>query len=473
MAAMGGAATCYLGAALLRGQTRVAANASTARPTVDVRTFGARGDGRADDTLAFKQALQAADVISVPAGTFMVSQIDVPGGKTILTEGASTTFRQRPGLPSGTPVFRITGSNVEIGSLRVVGNIATDPGEWMHGVAIHPNRSTGTISDVKIGDIIGEDIRGDVVEIYPTAPYDARRIKIGQLTGNNVLRSVVSVCGGTGIEIRSCTGRQVGYSHFTVEPDATCTPAKDIRVGLVKGRHAVIAPVSPSVMAAGVAIETLDLDPTYAVASWPEYAHGSEIASTGLLIRNCQALEIGTFRAKGFQGPAIKQIYNRGELSKQELRIDQAEMSDCNRAQSYDDAYLVGAPDVTHLIIGRLAISLDGEGANGVQSCNGAEIGEVEAVLGPGTRLFRDIQDGVIGPVYARSGAGTLIINGDRTEFRGGEIAVEVLGSYSNGLRFRDTSLKGKFVGPGCNTHALENASLNNRSYRSASGIGC
>ncbi|MFL6741198.1 MAG: glycosyl hydrolase family 28-related protein [Sphingomicrobium sp.] len=438
-----------------------------------MRTVGARGDGRTDDTAAFKAALKAADVVSVPAGTYIISQVDVPGGKTIVTDGANTILRQRPGLPSATPVLKITGSNVEIGSLKVVGNIATDKDEWMHAIAIHPNRSTGNISDVTIGDIIGENIRGDVVEIYPTAPYDASRIRIGHLVGSNVLRCVGSVCGGNDIEIRSCTGWRVGYAHFIVEPDAACTPARNVRVGQVKGRHAIIAPVSPSVMADGVAIETLDLSPAHAFGSLPEYSHGASIASTGLLVRNCQSLSIGTLRAGGFQGPAIKQIYNRGELSKQELRIDQAEISDCNRAGSPDDAYLVGAPDVTHLVIGRLVITLDGEGANGIQSCYGAEIGEVEAVLGRGTRLFRDIRDGVIGPVYARSGAGTLIISGERTEFRGGDIAVDVLGSYSRRLRFRDASLKGGFEGAGCNSHALENASLNSRFYRSASGVGC
>jgi len=451
----------------------VPGGALAAGRAVDVRSHGARGDGRTDDTAAFNAALKAADVISVPAGTFIVSQVDVPAGKTIQTQGANTILRQRRGLPSGTPVLRITGSNVEIGSLRIVGNIATDTGEWMAAIAIRPNRSTGSLSNVTIGDIIGEDIRGDVVEIYPTAPYDAARIRIGHLVGINIFRSVVSVCGGNDIEIRSCTGPRVGYSHFTVEPDASCTPVRNLRVGHVKGRHAIVAPVSPSVMAEGVAIETLDLDPSYALGSSPEYPHGAAIAKVGLQVRNCKSLNIATFRAKGFQGPAIKQIYNRGELPTQELRIDQAEISDCNRAASPDDAYLVGAPGVTHLIIGRLAIKLDSYGANGIQSFTGAEIGEVQALLGRGARLFRDMRDGIIGPVYARSGVGTLIISGERTEFRGGDIAVEVLGSYSRGLRFRDASLKGEFAGPGCNSHALEHASLNSRFYQSAGGVGC
>ena len=412
-------------------------------------------------------------MVWVPAGTFIVSQIDVPGGKTILTQGANTILRQRRGLPSGTPVLRITGSNVEIGSLKIVGNIATDKGEWMHAIVIHPSRSTGNLTDVRIGDIIGENIRGDVVEIYPRAPYDAARIRIGHLVGINVFRSVISVCGGHDIEIRSCTGPRVGHTHFTIEPDAPCTPARNVRVGQVKGRHAIVGPVSPAVMADGVAIETLDLDPRYALGSLPEYPHGASTANTGFLMRNCKSLRIGTFRAKGFQGPAIKQIYNWGELPTQELRIDQAEISDCNRAGSNNDAFVAGAPGVTHLVIGRLDITLDGYGANGIQSFTGAEIGEVQAVLGRGTHLFRDIRDGIIGPVYARSGVGTLIISGERTEFRGGDIAVEVLGSYSKGLRFRDANLRGGFAGPGCNSHALENASLNSRFYRSAGGVGC
>ena len=439
----------------------------------DVRSFGVTGDGRTDDTAGFNAALKDADVISVPAGTFIVGQIQVPGGKTIVTQGANTVLKQRPALPSATPVLKITGSNVAIGGLKIVGNIATDTGEWMAAIAIRPNRSTGSLSDITIGDIIGENIRGDVVEIYPTAPYDAARIRIGNLVGINILRSVVSVCGGNDIEIRSCTGPRVGYSHFTVEPDAPCTPVRNLRVGHVKGRHAVIGPVSPSVMAEGVTIDTLDLDPSFALGSSPGYPHGVAIANAGLLIRNCKSLNVATFRAKGFAGPAVKQIYNRGELPTQEIRIDQAEISDCNRAASPDDAYLVGTPGVTDLIIRRLAIKLDSYGANGVQSFTGAQIGEVEAVLGPGARLFRDIKNGVIGPVYARSGVGTLIISGDGTEFRGGDIAVEVLGSYSRGLRFRDAKLKGEFVGPGCNSHAVENSSLNSRFYQSASAPGC
>jgi hypothetical protein len=438
-----------------------------------VRAFGAQGDGRTDDTAAFTAALRAADVISVPAGTFIASQVAVPGGKTMLTQGANTILQQRRGLPSGTPVLRVTGSNVEIGSLKIIGNIATDRGEWMHAIAIHPSRSTGTISDVRIGDIIGENIRGDVVQVYPRAPYDATRILIGRLVGINILRSVISICGGENIEIGGCTGRSVGYSHFTVEPDAPCTPARNIRVGQVTGRHAIVAPVSASVLAEGVAIEMLDLDPAYSLGSLPHYAQGSWIANTGLLIRNCKSLKIATFRANGFQGPAIKQIYNRGELSSQECQIGQAEIADCNRAASPDDAYIVGVPDVTQLTIERLVIRLDRYGANGIQSFNGARIGEVRAMLGPGTRLFRDLRDGVIGPVYAPSGAGTLIISGEGTEFRGGDIAVEVLGSYSRRLRFRDATVKGEFVGPGCNSHQLENATLNSRFYRSASGLGC
>lgn len=472
-AALGGVAASYYGAALLRSEPRARGQTPSAARALDVRTQGARGDGRTDDTAALAAALKTSDVVSVPAGTFLVSQIEVPAGKTILTEGMDTILRQRPGQPSATPVLRIIGSNVVIGGLRVVGNIDTDTGEWMHAIAIHPKQSTGSLSNIEIGDIIGENIRGDVVEIYPTAPYRASRIRLGHLVGNNVLRSVVSIGGGDDIEIRSCTGWRVGYSHLTVEPDVSCTPATNVRVGHVKGRNAIVAPVSPSVLADEVAIGTLELDPSFALGSMPQYPPGTVIANTGLHLRNCKSLKISQFRANGFGGPAIRQIYGLGELSRQELRLDQAEITGCGRAGRDDEASILGAPDVTHLTIGRLAITLDSPGANGIQSCHGAVIGEVDAVLGPGTRLFRDIQDGMIGPVYARSGAGTLIISGERTEFRGGDVAVDVLGAYSTRLRFRDAVLKGEFVGPNCDSHAFENATLNDHFYGSADGVGC
>jgi hypothetical protein len=44
--------------------------ATRAKRTVNVRDFGARGDGITDDTAAFKAALAAAQIVDVPPGTF-------------------------------------------------------------------------------------------------------------------------------------------------------------------------------------------------------------------------------------------------------------------------------------------------------------------------------------------------------------------------------------------------------------------
>ena len=56
------------------------AQVSGERRRVDVRSFGARGDGRADDTAAFQAAqdsLSAGGVIAVGAGTYRVSRVNI------------------------------------------------------------------------------------------------------------------------------------------------------------------------------------------------------------------------------------------------------------------------------------------------------------------------------------------------------------------------------------------------------------
>jgi hypothetical protein len=70
-------------------------DAAPALPSLwaDVRAFGAKGDGQADDTAAFRAALKsAASVILVPPGRFKItSGISVPGGKCLRGSGSATS----------------------------------------------------------------------------------------------------------------------------------------------------------------------------------------------------------------------------------------------------------------------------------------------------------------------------------------------------------------------------------------------
>ncbi len=45
---------------------------------VDVRSFGAVGDGVTDDAPAIRRALAAADSVHIPAGTYLLGSYDTP-----------------------------------------------------------------------------------------------------------------------------------------------------------------------------------------------------------------------------------------------------------------------------------------------------------------------------------------------------------------------------------------------------------
>ncbi|MET7751566.1 right-handed parallel beta-helix repeat-containing protein [Micromonospora sp. NPDC005367] len=86
---------------------------------VDVRTYGAVGDGTTDDTAAFTAALAAAagSVVFVPAGTYVVNTVTAAGTTRIVLEDGAT-LKHRTGSTShlfviSGPYFSLTGGSVD------------------------------------------------------------------------------------------------------------------------------------------------------------------------------------------------------------------------------------------------------------------------------------------------------------------------------------------------------------------------
>jgi parallel beta-helix repeat protein len=62
---------------------------TTALPSVNVQTdFGARGDGTTDNHTAFANAIATGKVVRVPAGTYVVSQVNLSANQTVVLCGA-------------------------------------------------------------------------------------------------------------------------------------------------------------------------------------------------------------------------------------------------------------------------------------------------------------------------------------------------------------------------------------------------
>ena len=113
--------------------------------TVDVRAFGAKGDGAADDTEAFRAALatvaEKGGVVSVPAGEYMIkTHLEVPPGVTL--EGAwRAPTAKAPRL--GTTLLAVEGAGAETGPAFItLGASAT-----LKGVTIfYPNQKPDPIT---------------------------------------------------------------------------------------------------------------------------------------------------------------------------------------------------------------------------------------------------------------------------------------------------------------------------------------
>src|SRR4051794_36840755 len=60
----------------------------SARPTFDVKSYGATGDGKTKDTASFQRALDAASAagggdVLIPAGNFLIGSIELKSNTTL------------------------------------------------------------------------------------------------------------------------------------------------------------------------------------------------------------------------------------------------------------------------------------------------------------------------------------------------------------------------------------------------------
>lgn len=79
--------------AVMQAPTVAAAESSGVN---DVKAFGAKGDGKADDTAAIQAAIdglpEAGGTVSLPPGTYMVNRLLLKGGASLVGAGRTSTM---------------------------------------------------------------------------------------------------------------------------------------------------------------------------------------------------------------------------------------------------------------------------------------------------------------------------------------------------------------------------------------------
>jgi hypothetical protein len=94
---------------------------SKLRDVVSVKDFGAVGNGVADDTAAFENALATGKKVYAPAGTYKINGLQLPAGAFLFGDGFQKTFLAVNTAGSSAYGLDFTGSYITVSNLNVAG----------------------------------------------------------------------------------------------------------------------------------------------------------------------------------------------------------------------------------------------------------------------------------------------------------------------------------------------------------------
>jgi hypothetical protein len=401
--------------------------------SVSVLDFGADPTGVADSTTAFQNALNASLSVYAPAGTYIISAINLnQNGHTLLTDGFATIFQQKSGTGVTVRMINVQANNIIIESCRTKGNIATDTSEFKHSIFIQSDATNGNLTNITVGDIYGEDVRGDVLYIGAATGYLTTYVRFGRITGSNILRNVVSIVGGAYVTgDAAISSGPTGLWALDIEPDTvTC---HDIHVELVRGTAMGCVPPLAANAAYNISIGMADLDPSFAPDSTPAYVGRNVISA--LTLRNIKSFQIDYLKAKDHTHFAMEYVYNAGEQRGEGIEIGYL---NANNVGSGDVVYNTNilASGVNNITIHDGIVTLNDVANDSVIYGDSSGLTFTRAIINKMTvngRLARYIKQGQFSNILINNAlAGNAIFNCDDCTILDSNITIPTLISFSN-----------------------------------------
>lgn len=270
------------------------------------------GTSRYDATGDIHKAIRAVDgtgkTLLFPQGTYYVREVAF-SGRNYTVDTADVTFQQMPGLTGDGEThaiitFPMEAADIRVGDLRVRGNIATDVDEYSHGIAVVSAKR------ITIGDIYGEDVRGDVLYTYgrtTSEPEHLRQLTVGLVRGRNIFRCIVALTGGEVAIAGIVQDGPVGYRVLDIEPNAggAYQPVR-ATVGFVRGSTVQITSDDAAVTNESVTIERLELDGDSLADSTPRYPKYPGRGAIALAIGRTDRVDIGTLTLRNYDGYPVQ-----------------------------------------------------------------------------------------------------------------------------------------------------------------------
>lgn len=232
------AALALPGAVVATGWLASAASAREGRAhgsaMLDVREFGARGDGVADDTRAFQRALdalpEAGGTVSVPPGRYRIDPLRSirMRSRQHLKLADDAHLLAIPNAAERAYVINAEGvSDVEISGGRIVGERDRHlgkGGEWGHGIMIRGS-SRVTVRDMHISRCWGDGISIGAIDAKRGRPVvPSRDVMIARVVSTGNRRQGLTIGRSERVRVYDCefsrTGGTPPAAGIDVEPDA-------------------------------------------------------------------------------------------------------------------------------------------------------------------------------------------------------------------------------------------------------------
>jgi polygalacturonase len=213
---------------------------ATAAP-VELRRFGARGDGDHDDTLAFQRAVDATPaggVLDVPAGSYVIDpvrSVRLHGHMHLRLARGARLVAKPNAAPRGYVLTVERVSDVRISGGRIVGERHAHrgrSGEWGHGIMVR-GASRVSISDMRISDCWGDGISIGASPVRHGRALPSSDIEIIGVTCTGNRRQGLTIGRSRRVRVRDCefsnTGGTAPQAGIDIEPDAGDV-ARDVRI---------------------------------------------------------------------------------------------------------------------------------------------------------------------------------------------------------------------------------------------------